>query len=506
MHPDDREKTAFCTADGLFEYNVMPFGLCNASCSNISTPYGPDFGWPTVSKLTSSPIFGYPDFTNPFILDTDASDLSLGCSVGPGRRFTLRTDHGALLWLHNFKEPEGQLARWLGKLHKFDNAIVHRSGQQHSNAAAMSRMCCSQRKCPGHSNHPESVTTTDAKQTTRGQQLQDPDIGPVMKRLEQGKLKPSMEQIRGHIQAARGLCQQWELLVLEDGVLHRRFESQDCLSSRLQLTVPKLQPIEVLRQLHDGPFGGHLGEEKTLKKLRERFYWPGHQKDAKSYCNTCKDCAARKTMAPKNRAPLNSITASYPMQMVGMDFLEPSPETGYTPFLLMHGYEARLPVDIIFGLGSKEKHSELCDYVTEKRDRQIVHFDCLKCCVPGVRMDHLRSPQDPTIASELLQTNPQTLVQEEEEEEDDIVVEMPKAPQQLRPQTLIPEHQEVGQEVRGVEEGQTTAADLAPDAQEDYRETPTFEELPVADQPDIHNQEQHEENQDDVQVDEQQQH
>ena len=262
-----------------------------------------------------------------------------------GRRFTLRTDHGALLWLHNFKEPEGQLARWLGKLHKFDNAIVHRSGQQHSNAAAMSRMCCSQRKCPGHSNHPESVTTTDAKQTTRGQQLQDPDIGPVMKRLEQGKLKPSMEQIRGHIQAARGLCQQWELLVLEDGVLHRRFESQDCLSSRLQLTVPKLQPIEVLRQLHDGPFGGHLGEEKTLKKLRERFYWPGHQKDAKSYCNTCKDCAARKTMAPKNRAPLNSITASYPMQMVGMDFLEPSPETGEgNQYTLVVGDQPRTPV------------------------------------------------------------------------------------------------------------------------------------------------------------------
>lgn len=30
MHPDDREKTAFVTPDGLFEFNVMPFGLCNA--------------------------------------------------------------------------------------------------------------------------------------------------------------------------------------------------------------------------------------------------------------------------------------------------------------------------------------------------------------------------------------------------------------------------------------------------------------------------------------------
>ena len=30
MHPDSIVKTAFCTKQGLFEYNVMPFGLCNA--------------------------------------------------------------------------------------------------------------------------------------------------------------------------------------------------------------------------------------------------------------------------------------------------------------------------------------------------------------------------------------------------------------------------------------------------------------------------------------------
>ena len=46
---------------------------------------------------------------------------------------------------------------------------------------------------------------------------------------------------------------------------------------------------------------------------------------------------------------------------------------GTQPFLLMHGYEARLPVDIIFGSGSKEKHS-LCDYVTEVQDRLEATF------------------------------------------------------------------------------------------------------------------------------------
>ena len=39
----------------------------------------------------------------------------------------------------------------------------------------------------------------------------------------------------------------------------------------------------------------------------------------------------------------------------------------------MHGYEARLPVDIIFGSRSKERHS-LCDYVDEVQDRLEATF------------------------------------------------------------------------------------------------------------------------------------
>ena len=30
MTPKDGEKISFCTQEGLFEFNVMPFGLCNA--------------------------------------------------------------------------------------------------------------------------------------------------------------------------------------------------------------------------------------------------------------------------------------------------------------------------------------------------------------------------------------------------------------------------------------------------------------------------------------------
>ena len=37
----------------------------------------------------------------------------------------LCTDHGSLQWLHSFKEPEGQLARWLERLQEYNFNIQH---------------------------------------------------------------------------------------------------------------------------------------------------------------------------------------------------------------------------------------------------------------------------------------------------------------------------------------------------------------------------------------------
>ena len=59
-----------------------------------------------------------------------------------GAKFTIRTDHAALRWLKSLKAPEGQLARWLGRLEEYNYDIIYRPGRVHANADSLSRRPC----------------------------------------------------------------------------------------------------------------------------------------------------------------------------------------------------------------------------------------------------------------------------------------------------------------------------------------------------------------------------
>ena len=50
------------------------------------------------------------------------------------------TDHRALQWLHNFKDPYGLTARWLGKLAAFEYEVQHRPGKSIGHANGLSRV------------------------------------------------------------------------------------------------------------------------------------------------------------------------------------------------------------------------------------------------------------------------------------------------------------------------------------------------------------------------------
>ena len=64
-----------------------------------------------------------------------------------GRHFLIRSDHSALQWLMKFRNPEGQIARWIQRLHEYDFEVKHRPGHLHANADAVSRRPCRSTSC-----------------------------------------------------------------------------------------------------------------------------------------------------------------------------------------------------------------------------------------------------------------------------------------------------------------------------------------------------------------------
>ena len=123
------------------------------------------------------------------------------------------------------------------------------------------------------------------------QQLQQADgiVGPILKAVTENK-RPSPNMTQGKDRKFHQLLQQWNQLYIQQGLLFRCYEDCHGEEKWAQLVVPLVLQKEVLHDLHSGAVGGHLGEDKTLNRLRERFYWPGHTEDVHRWWQQCSDC------------------------------------------------------------------------------------------------------------------------------------------------------------------------------------------------------------------------
>ncbi|GFW79739.1 retrovirus-related Pol polyprotein from transposon 17.6 [Trichonephila clavipes] len=150
--------------------------------------------------LTSSPILIYPQPDKPFILDTDASNESVGAVLSQEIDGQERV---VAYW--------SQVARWIQRLNEYYFDIRHRKGSSHGNADALSR-----RPCPENCRHCSRVetkydyairqiTTSTATppdpwsdEKVREDQMADPDIKPLIEFMESSSNKPSWQDISAY--------------------------------------------------------------------------------------------------------------------------------------------------------------------------------------------------------------------------------------------------------------------------------------------------------------------
>ncbi|GBN33120.1 Retrovirus-related Pol polyprotein from transposon 297 [Araneus ventricosus] len=124
-----------------------------------------------------------------------------------GQKFLLRTDLASLRWLLNFREPEGQIARWIQRLQEYDFEIRHSKGTSHGNADALSLRPCKE-SCKHCTNAEKKfgmetyisvkvLTNEDPWSSSEIQkaQLEDPAIRPILEKKLNSEDRPSWQEI-----------------------------------------------------------------------------------------------------------------------------------------------------------------------------------------------------------------------------------------------------------------------------------------------------------------------
>ena len=345
--------------------------------------------------LSSAPILAAPDTELPFVLDTDASGEGVGAVLSQawpegervvayyskalskaerrycvtrrellavvfavrhfkyylcGRPFTIRTDHASLQWLMTFREPEGQLARWLEELQGCEFTVTHRAGERHGNADALSRRPCHAdgcRYCDRRDAREQDLVLGADKWDCEGcegavmecrelqvvdsavwaaEQQRDPDLQPVMLWVE-AQQRPPWEEVAALSPWTKGLWAKFSSLRLLEGVLQRAWQEPATGEKRWQVVVPRRRQEAVLQAMHGAAGSGHFGVTKTLRRVRQAFYWGRLRRDVEDFCRCCDLCTARKGPPGRSRAQLQQFPVGEPMQRLGVDVLGPLPLT-----------------------------------------------------------------------------------------------------------------------------------------------------------------------------------
>lgn len=306
------------------------------------------------SSLCKAPVLRFPDYRKTFLIQTDASQFGLGAILAQvhadgehpvsfasrtlskaernyatiekealaviwalkhfrpyiyGQKCVLMTDHAPLQYLKRaISATSPRLTRWGLVLQQYNLEIKYKSGREHTNADALSRLPLDVSPQINFVQIPDEFNL---------QSLQDTDqVCHGFKNFLENGLLPNDENLTKLILA------DYSAYSVKEGILCKNINKLDVI------VIPKTLIPEILEAFHDDVFAGHLGYHKTLEKIKDRYFWFNMNTDIYNHCKNCLSCAGRKHMSHKVCHELVPIVVpEKPFTKMAVDILGPLPLT-----------------------------------------------------------------------------------------------------------------------------------------------------------------------------------
>ncbi|GBG85816.1 hypothetical protein CBR_g40626 [Chara braunii] len=178
------------------------------------------------------------------------------------RQFRWVTENNPLVFYKSQDTVNSTIARWMAFIDQFDFFPDHIMGKSNRFADALSRR-------PDHST--EVYSTFEIEDDLRDSFIRGYRADPKFRDKYENCSSPNPAPSHYRIQEGYLL-------------LHSRGKDLLCVPQDSYLCT------RLLGEFHDAPATGHFGVNRTIGRLRERFWWPGLLDDVTRYCESCEVC------------------------------------------------------------------------------------------------------------------------------------------------------------------------------------------------------------------------
>ena len=284
-----------------------------------------------------------------------------------GQEFIVETDHEPLVSFVSKEQVNKKCERWRLKLAEYRLKVKHIQGKKNNMADYLSRSpvddaeeesdemsrlesketqnnspsTATKEVMPSH-----SIVTAVTRAQARTHQQQETElipqgkeatiVNPGTQRTGNDRDETSLFDIDNlqHHQGADPMVQKIKQNIKKE----RRYEIKNGILLRKQNSPQQSVPFvpagqmraSILKAYHDTPSNGaHFGRDKTLRKIQDRYYWPGMAADIGNYVKSCLDCAKnnhRRAKPPGKLKPISPPEGIW--KLLSMDFHGPiSPTT-----------------------------------------------------------------------------------------------------------------------------------------------------------------------------------